>query len=139
MSDKPRYVVDTNVLVDAACFKQSFGRRAFDIACSSGVLIYSSQLLLELADVLARPRLRRFIAPDEATAFLELYTAIAKLEAVTSTIDACRDPNDNMILALAVDGRSAAIITRDHDLLTLDPFRGVRIIEAQAFVESHSA
>ena len=40
-----------------------------------------------------------------------------------------------MILELAVSGRADCIVTRDKDLLVLDPFRGIRIVTPEAFLE----
>ena len=45
------------------------------------------------------------------------------------------DPKDNKILALAVDGRATRIVTGDNDLLSLDPFHGIRIERPDQFLE----
>ena len=54
---------------------------------------------------------------------------------VSTTITACRDPKDDKILALAVDGRATLIVTGDDDLLSLDPFRGIRIERPDQFLK----
>ena len=46
---------------------------------------------------------------------------------------AVRDPNDDMILACAVDGSADTIVSRDKDLLSLGIFRGVPIISPETF------
>ena len=38
---------------------------------------------------------------------------------ITETITACRDPDDDKFLELAVNGRADVIITGDDDLLVL--------------------
>ncbi|MBI3559726.1 putative toxin-antitoxin system toxin component, PIN family [Candidatus Gottesmanbacteria bacterium] len=45
-----------------------------------------------------------------------------------TNITLCRDPKDNEILALAIDGAASYIITGDRDLLTLGKVRGVTIV-----------
>jgi predicted nucleic acid-binding protein len=55
---------------------------------------------------------------------------------VTTIVTACRDPDDDKILALAVSGQADIIITGDADLLVLDPFQGVRILAPRAYLES---
>ena len=52
---------------------------------------------------------------------------------VTEAIRACRDPKDNRILELAVDGNADFIVTGDADLLVLNSFRGVRILTPATF------
>lgn len=46
---------------------------------------------------------------------------------IHQTVSACRDPKDNMILELAVNGKADVIVTGDQDLLTLGSFRGIPI------------
>ena len=46
---------------------------------------------------------------------------------------ACRDRDDDVVLATALAGECAAIITGDQDLLILDPFRGIRVLAPSAF------
>ncbi len=46
---------------------------------------------------------------------------------------ACRYPDDDKFLALAVNGNADVIISCDADLLSLDTFRGIPMITAAAF------
>jgi putative PIN family toxin of toxin-antitoxin system len=134
MSNRPRFVFDTNVLVDALCFKTSFGRRAFDAVRRRGELAYSMATLAELVEVVYRPRLQRYIGEEERRRFLVLFQQQAVLVEPKVEIRACRDAKDDKFLELAVSTEAEAIITRDHDLLDLSPFRGIRLYEPQAFV-----
>jgi putative PIN family toxin of toxin-antitoxin system len=45
----------------------------------------------------------------------------------------CRDRDDDVVLATALAGECAAIITGDQDLLILHPFRGVHVLAPSAF------
>ncbi len=47
----------------------------------------------------------------------------------------CRDPKDNMILELAVAGNADFIVTGDQDLLTLNPFRKIKIVNPVNFLK----
>ena len=40
-----------------------------------------------------------------------------------------------MILELAVDGKADFIITGDHDLLELNPFRSIKIVKPAEFLK----
>ena len=135
MSVKDAFVLDTNVLIDALLFKSSFGRRAFDIVRARGTLVLSTPTYSELVEVLYRPRLRRYIEEEERRSFLSRLGEMAKFVEPSEVIRACRDPKDDKFLELAIASKALAIITRDIDLIVLDPFQGVRIFEAQAFVE----
>jgi uncharacterized protein len=134
MSDRPRFVLDTNVLVDALCFATSFGRRAFDMVRARGEIVYSLPTFAELVEVIYRPRLQRYIGEDERRRFLVLFRQQAILVEPKIEIRACRDPKDDKFLELAVTASAEAVLTRDRALLDLDPFRGVRLLEPQTFV-----
>lgn len=45
----------------------------------------------------------------------------------------CRDPNDNMIIACAVDAQAGYIVTGDEDLLILKKYKGVIILNPRNF------
>ena len=48
-------------------------------------------------------------------------------------IRACRDPADDFILEIAVEGKADYLVTGDDDLLVLDPFQNVRIVTFKEF------
>jgi predicted nucleic acid-binding protein len=52
----------------------------------------------------------------------------------TTDIQACRDPDDDRLLELAVDGRATHLVTGDADLLALHPFRGIPILTPADFL-----
>jgi predicted nucleic acid-binding protein len=62
---------------------------------------------------------------------------MARAEAVTITerIVACRDATDDKFLELAVNGKADLIVSGDTDLLVLNPFRGIPVVQAAAFVQ----
>lgn len=47
-----------------------------------------------------------------------------------------RDPDDNMFLALALDGRANVLITGDKKhLLPLNPYKGIQIVTPRAYAD----
>lgn len=48
--------------------------------------------------------------------------------AVFSTIDLCRDPKDNFLLALVKDGNASHLFTGDKDLLVLKKVGKAKIL-----------
>ena len=43
--------------------------------------------------------------------------------------------NDNKFLELAITGRASHIISGDHDLLSLSPFKGITVLTPPEFLE----
>jgi uncharacterized protein len=54
---------------------------------------------------------------------------------ITEKIKDCRDEKDNMFLELAVCGSSEYLVNGDKDLLELNPFRNIPILNATEFLE----
>jgi uncharacterized protein len=61
--------------------------------------------------------------------------AAAELVSIGKRIAVCRDPKDDMIFELAVNGRAELIVTGDADLLALNPLRAIPIVTPAAFVQ----
>lgn len=53
---------------------------------------------------------------------------------MTEQIDECRDLKDNKYLELALSGQVECIVTGDDDLLVLNPWRGIKILNVQEFL-----
>lgn len=51
---------------------------------------------------------------------------------------ACRDPDDDWVLATAVAGAADAIVTGGDDLLSLREFEGIKILTPREFIERTS-
>ena len=49
-------------------------------------------------------------------------------------ITICRDAKDDKFLELALNGRADIIVSGDQDLLTLNPFQGIPIVQPATFI-----
>ncbi len=134
-----RFVFDTNVMLSALLFEQSVPRRAFDTALDHGRILLSAATLTELTLVLGRPKFDRYVHAEERERFLVALVREASLVEPGEEIHACRDPDDNEFLALAVAGGASYIISGDEDLLILNPFRGIQILAPAEFLASRQA
>ncbi len=134
MPNKPRFVFDTNVVVSALLLKRSVSRRAFDTAIDAGELLVSVETIDELDRVLRREDFTRYVTEDERMEFLAALLREARLVEVTVQVSECRDPQDNKFLELALSGGAECIVSGDHDLLVLHPFRGIAIVMPHGFL-----
>lgn len=77
----------------------------------------------ELHEVWNRPRLHKRIDSDQAIQ-LEKQLKLRAIWIEVSTIPPnCRDPKDLPVLAAAIDGKAAAIVSGDDDLRADDALR----------------
>lgn len=116
-----RAVLDVNVLVSGAL--SANGSSAEILRASRDgrfELVVSELLLAELKRTLAYPRLRKRIPAEKAAAFANWvrdHGTLAEDPATPPPVGS-RDPDDDYLLALAID-RRAYLVTGDQDLLVL--------------------
>lgn len=128
-----RVVLDTNVLVSALV---GHGRpRHLLIRLFEGHEIVSSkQMLAELGDVLSR---RKFgFTRNQLKEFLLIMvkgSIVATIIEIPEII--AEDPNDNVVLATALEGEAEYIISGDKHLLRLREHRGIRIVSVREMLE----
>jgi len=79
------------------------------------VLVTSEELIEELAEVVARPRLRAYIPKRDADKFIELIYRKAIVVKPSEKPPLCRDPDDYPVLGSAIAGQADFIVTGDDD------------------------
>jgi putative PIN family toxin of toxin-antitoxin system len=136
VTNKARYVLDTNVIVSALLFPDSTPGLAFFEARNRGEMLLSDETIKEITDVLRRPKFDRYVLPEERDWFLATLIRESKHVTPTERLTVCRDLKDNKWLELAVSGNSSWLVTGDDDLLALDGFRGISIATPAIFVRS---
>jgi putative PIN family toxin of toxin-antitoxin system len=134
MTGTERVVADTNILVSRLLMPKSLPAQAVDKMLAEARILASDDTLAELATVLARPKFDRYTSVVDRRSFLRQLHGLAELVPIMHKIVACRDPKDDKFLELAINGSAAAIVTGDADLLTLHPFRGVRIVTPRDYL-----
>jgi uncharacterized protein len=122
------FIFDTNALISAHLKEGTTSALAFNKGLTEGIIAISDDTLREFATRFARKKFDKYIsAADRAEAIINKLSRDCLLVNPSVAIKACRDPDDDMFLSLAVAINAACIITRDLDLLTLHPFRGIAI------------
>ncbi len=116
-----RAVVDVNVLVSGVLSAK--GRSADLLRANRDgqfELVVSELLLAELKRTLAYPKLRKRIPLEKAASFVNWvrdHGTVVEDPASPPPVSS-RDPDDDYLLALAID-RRAYLVTGDQDLLVL--------------------
>jgi len=132
-----RAVVDTGVLVSALIRRQgTTGDVLRALRDGRFSIIYTTDILVEVVDVLGRAplRLKYHIQPGDLTALINLIRLRGELIVPTQRITACRDADDNKFLEAALAGEADCIVSGDVDLLSLSPFQGVPILRPAEFL-----
>ncbi len=132
----PKYFVfDTNALISAQLKEGSVSSQAFDKAVATGTIVCTSTILEEFASRFIRKKFKRYM-PDEDRA-----EAIARVKRTCLFIEpqieikACRDPDDDKFLSLAIAIKADCIVTGDGKLQELHPFRSIPILSPADFLK----
>ena len=124
---KHNVVIDTNLWISFLLTK-NYERIDELFALDRLTLLVSQELLDEMVEVAERPKFRKYFDLADLTDLLTSVRQKAVFVTVSTAIDACRDPKDNFLLSLAVDGAATHILTGDRDLLVLHPFGDIQIL-----------
>lgn len=136
MTNRPRYVLDTNAIVSALLVPDSIPARSFFAARRLGEILLSDETVEEIVDVLRRPKFNRYLLPAERDRFVGTLVQNCRLVTPTERIHACRDPRDDKWIELAFAGSAEALVSGDADLLGLSSFRGIPIMAPAQFLAS---
>jgi putative PIN family toxin of toxin-antitoxin system len=134
-----RAVLDTNVLVSGLITDHSPPRQLVDAWLDGRyVLVTSLYQVAELNHVLAYPRIADRLRLTAADVDLILAVLLSQGEVVAGALQlpgVTRDPKDDPLVACAVEGGAAYLVSGDGDLLDLDEYEGVRVVPPGEFVE----
>ena len=132
-----RVVLDANVLIGALITKGTPPDNLYQAWLRGEIeLVTSSAQIRELADVLARERLQRFLDADEAAAIVENIGTRAVILEVLPSVSHSPDPMDNLILATAIAGGVDLIVSGDKKhMLALREVDGIPIVTARKALE----
>lgn len=134
MINPPFFVVDTNVLISAHLLERSVSARAFSKAFSLGIIVRSELTLIEFADTFLRPKFDKYIPREDRLILIDQFKQNSLLVFAKRLVNVCRDPDDDIILDLALAANATCLISGDEDLLVLNPFRGIPILSPSNFL-----
>jgi putative PIN family toxin of toxin-antitoxin system len=137
-SVRPRLVIDTNVFVSGLISGTGPPARILrSLREERAIHLVSDPIVEEYLRVLGYPRIRKFRKITDAfvadiAAYLVYQTERIELQ---SQIKMSRDPDDDVFLNTALDGRATLLITGDKtDLLALRVMRSIPIVSAREAV-----
>ena len=134
-----RVVVDTNVFVSSLLNKLGTPARLIDAWRERKFLLLTSDALIaEILEVLRLPRIREKyrLLPEEIEQLASLLAQDGLM--VSGHLDvkgSVVDPDDEMVLACALEGQADYIVSGDAHLLELGEFAGIPILTVRQFLD----
>ena len=133
-----RLVLDVNVWISSLLW-QGVPRQIIDLAKSRAVTVFISEAILsELEEVLARTKFQSKMRSLGITS-QDLINLVRQLSEVCVPISVnvpnLRDPDDAVILGTAIAAKAVLVISGDLDLLVLEEFAGISILNPADFLD----
>jgi putative PIN family toxin of toxin-antitoxin system len=82
-------------------------------------IYFSKELLNEFVSVTLRTKFNKYFSKADVDQLLSVFELYGEVMPVSSKNHLCRDPKDNFLLDLAIDGEADYLVTGDLDLLEL--------------------
>ncbi|MEM2902859.1 MAG: putative toxin-antitoxin system toxin component, PIN family [Candidatus Bathyarchaeia archaeon] len=122
-------VFDVNILVSALIARGKPKELWLKAVRKKFNLLTSREILSEFVEVLRRKKFQRYVEEQDVRDFLEVLNVTARFVHVKSRFKVVKqDPDDDIILRTAYDGKADYIVSGDEHLLRLGEFRGIRIL-----------
>ena len=131
-----KIVLDTNVLVSALIKKGKPRALLLKIIHGRHELVLSNEILQELGEVMAYPKIRRYVNEEDIARFLRDIGSVTKIARIRSTFKVVKkDPQDDIILRTCYDSRARYVVSGDSHLLALRNYRGIKIVTIDEMLE----
>ena len=131
-----RVVLDTGILIAALITVDTPPDKIYQAWKKKRFELFTSEWQLEEFRRVSRyPKLRNFLNPTEAGQMVNGLKLNAFVYTSLPTVDLCKDPDDNPILAIALESKADFLVTVDkRDLLSMERIRMTPIISAASFL-----
>ncbi len=130
-----RVVLDTNILVSATMWNDSFCNKLIKTITEKEIEIFTSyEILEEYKEVLRRDF--KYEEEDVHKIILELLLYMQVIEPITKIKAVFEDPDDDKVIECALESNSEYVLSYDKHLLNLKEFRGIKIITPEKFLDN---
>lgn len=126
-----RAILDINVVLSGLFWRGPPHTLLNYIRDGTLTLVSSPDLLAELADVIERPKFDTILVRSDTSrkqSLIEIRELAVVITPKPLATPVCRDADDDAVLALALAGQVDLIVSGDADLLTLQEYQGIRIV-----------
>lgn len=132
-------VIDASVLVSAFLFPESIPAQVLALGDQGISALHVSDILIEeVRRALQKPKLMRNYAYSTLEAETWMHSLRDRLFIIDRPLptieNGCRDPDDDHVLAAALVSEARVIITGDADLLSLETFQDIEIINPRDYL-----
>jgi len=133
-----RLVLDTNVVASALLWDGA-PRRLLRVGSGEDVMLFTSTpLLVELTDILSRPKFEKKISASllSVDQLVDLYAELVALVRPTPVPRLAPDPDDDVVIGTALAAKANFVVTGDRALLSVAQYEGGRIVSVSEALDA---
>ncbi len=127
-----RVVIDTNIWISFLIGKKLSALKTL-ISSQKIEIIISDEIIDEIEEVSARPKLNKYFPAEKVQEFINLLNILSTRHSIRCIEAVCRDPKDDFLLALVKETKADYLITGDNDLLLIEKHGATQIVTAEYF------
>lgn len=131
---KRKVVIDTNLWISFV-YSGFTSPLSFLLQAENIELAFSEELFVEVTHVLHRPKFSKRIDQRSAVSFLELMREAVVFYTPKKQVRAGSDPKDFFLFSLAIEAKASFIITGDKQLLGLEKYKNIQLINLTDFLK----
>lgn len=132
--DKRKIVLDTNIVASALIGKYGEPAKLFEKLINEEIENYTSaEIIKEVVEVLSREEITKRTTKEARQFIVEQYLIHSKLTEPKTKHTIVEHKSDNKFIDVAVEAKTAFIISGDKHLLEIKEFKGIKIIRAKDY------
>ena len=132
-SKKIKIIIDTNLWI-SFLISNEYEKLDFLFLSEKVCLLFSERSFTEFIRVASREKFRKYFSEKDLNELSARMMKAAKIVHTKTIQTQCRDPKDNFLLELAIDGKADYLITGDKDLLDLKTIGKTQIVKIREFI-----
>ena len=135
--DRPRIVLDTNCLL-SGILTNGYSRQILKLFIADKItILHSKEIVVEYERAITSPKIIKLttLSKDELLHTVVHIEYFGESVDIVSNFNVCRDATDNKFLNCAIDAAAQFIVSKDKDLLILNQFKGIPILDDKQFLD----
>ena len=126
-------VFDSNIFISGFLFNGNQRLLLEQLVEGKIKVFISKEILDEIKDVLNRPKFR--LSSEKVNFIINEIESVSEVCFPKQKInDVCRDLKDHIVLECAVEANADYIVTGDSDLLILEKFQQIKIVDSMSMI-----
>ena len=130
-----RIVIDTNLWIHFI-ISNTYNKLDPFLLKNELLILFCAELMDEIKRCITKPKLKKYFSEKQSfDEMLNVFDPFIHFIDINHSVNLCRDPKDNFLLSLAIEGNADYLITGDKDLLVIGKFQKTKMVSFSQFLQ----